>query len=204
MKDLIKQEKIFTIPNILSVFRIVLAPVFAYFYFSDMQNHYVWATVILLVSGATDILDGVIARKFNLITTLGKILDPIADKLTQAFIIVCLFINHYNDKDSLLVYVVILLFAKEFTMLLGAIVLFKSGTRTSSSKWWGKLGTVLVYFLFVCVLLQDIFTAKFVPVQAINVVAIITAICLVFSLFNYYDVFKEIQNGEYSFEDENK
>ena len=89
-------------------------------------------------------------------------------------------------------------------MLLGAIVLFKSGTRTSSSKWWGKLGTVLVYFLFVCVLLQDIFTAKFVPVQAINVVAIITAICLVFSLFNYYDVFKEIQNGEYSFEDENK
>ena len=204
MKDLIKQEKIFTIPNILSVFRIILAPVFAYFYFCDMQNHYVWATVILLVSGATDILDGVIARKFNLITTLGKILDPIADKLTQAFIIVCLFINHYNDKDSLLVYVVILLFAKEFTMLLGAIVLFKSGTRTSSSKWWGKLGTVLVYFLFACVLLQDIFTAKFVPVQAINVVAIITAICLVFSLFNYYDVFKEIQNGEYSFEDENK
>ena len=204
MKDLIKQEKIFTIPNILSVFRIVLAPFFAYFYFSNTPNHYVWATVILLVSGATDILDGVIARKFNLITTLGKILDPIADKLTQAFIIVCLFINHYNDKDSLLVYVVILLFAKEFTMLLGAIVLFKSGTRTSSSKWWGKLGTVLVYFLFVCVLLQDIFTAKYVPVQAINVVAIITAICLVFSLFNYYDVFKEIQNGEYSFEDENK
>ena len=101
-------------------------------------------------------------------------------------------------------YVVILLFAKEFTMLLGAIVLFKLGARPSASKWWGKLGTILVYLLFVIVLAQDIFTAEYVPVLAINVVAIISAICLLFSLFNYYDVFKEIQSGKYRFEDENK
>ena len=197
MKRLIKKEEVFNIPNILTVLRILLAPVFVIMYF---KQDYVIATVILLTSGLTDVLDGVIARKCGLITTLGKILDPIADKLTQAVIIVCLTINHFEDDGSLLSFVLILLFAKEFTMLLGAIVLFKSGARPSESKWWGKLGTVMIYALFVAILLQDIFTLEVVPIIVINVLCIITAICLLFSLFNYYPIFKEIQNGEYNYE----
>ncbi len=199
MKKLIKKEEVFNVPNILTVIRILLAPIFAVMYF---KNDYIIATVILLASGLTDVLDGVIARKFGLITTLGKVLDPIADKLTQALIIVCLTINHYEDDGSLLIFVLILLFAKEFTMLLGAIVLFKSGARPSESKWWGKLGTVMIYALFVAILLQDIFTTKVVPVPVINVFCVISAICLLFSLFNYYPIFKEIQNGEYKYESE--
>ncbi len=195
----IDKKEILTLPNILTLIRIILSPVFAVLYF---QAKYEIATFVLLFSGFTDVLDGIIARKFNLITSVGKILDPIADKLTQAVIIVCLAVNHYNDEDSLLVFVLILLFAKEFTMLLGAVVLFKSGTRPSESKWWGKLGTVMIYSLFVAILMQDIFSVNTVPVQAINVLCIITAICLVFSLFNYYPIFKEIQNGEYKFESE--
>ncbi|MBQ4155751.1 MAG: CDP-alcohol phosphatidyltransferase family protein [Clostridia bacterium] len=199
MKNAITCKEIFTVPNFLTLIRILLSPLFVVLYF---QTKYELATVVLLCSGLTDVLDGIIARKFNLITSVGKILDPIADKLTQAVIIVCLTVNHYNDEDSLLIFVLILLFAKEFTMLLGAIVLFKSGARPSESKWWGKLGTVMIYVLFVATLMQDIFTAKIIPVEAINVLSIITAICLVFSLFNYYPIFKEIQNGEYEFESE--
>lgn len=199
MNNIAKDDKIITIPNILTMIRIILAPIFAYLYLS---KYYISAAVVLVLSGLTDVLDGIIARKFNLITTLGKILDPIADKLTQAIMIVCLTINHYKDEQSLLIFVLILLFAKEFTMLLGTIVLFKSGARPSESKWWGKLGTVMVYVLFAAILLEDILTAKYIPVIAINVICVITAICLLFSLFNYYPIFKEIQNGEYKFEKE--
>ena len=199
MNIIVKNNKIFTVPNILTLIRIILSPIFAVLY---LQKSYIYATVILVLSGLTDVLDGIIARRFNLITTLGKILDPIADKLTQAIIIVCLTINHYNDEDSLLIFVLILLFAKEFTMLLGAIILFKGGARPSESKWWGKLGTVMVYVLFASILLEDILTEKYIPVIAINVICVITAICLLFSLFNYYPIFKEIQNGEYKFDNE--
>ena len=199
MGNKLNENKILTVPNVMSVFRIILSPIFAVFYFDE---EYIIAAAILLLSGLTDVLDGLIARKFNLITTVGKILDPIADKLTQALIIVCLTINHYEDKGSLLIYVLILLFAKEFTMLLGAIVLFKAGARTSESKWWGKFSTVMVYFLFTAILLQDILGFKYISVEAINIICIISAICLVFSLFNYYPIFKEIQNGEYDFSEE--
>lgn len=199
MNSIVKNNKVFTIPNILTLIRIILSPIFAVLY---LHKSYIYAAVILVLSGLTDVLDGIIARRFNLITTLGKILDPIADKLTQAIIIVCLTINHYNDEDSLLIFVLILLFAKEFTMLLGAIILFKGGARPSESKWWGKLGTVMVYVLFVAILLEDILTEKYIPVIAINVICVITAICLLFSLFNYYPIFKEIQNGEYKFDNE--
>ena len=199
MNSIVKNNKVFTIPNILTLIRIILSPIFAVLY---LHKSYIYAAVILVLSGLTDVLDGIIARRFNLITTLGKILDPIADKLTQAIIIVCLTINHYNDEDSLLIFVLILLFAKEFTMLLGAIILFKGGARPSESKWWGKLGTVMVYVLFASILLEDILTEKYIPVIAINVICVITAICLLFSLFNYYPIFKEIQNGEYKFDNE--
>lgn len=196
------KDKIFTIPNVLTMVRILLTPIFAIIYLSDIKNHYIWASAVLVLSAATDCIDGIIARKFNMISVLGKILDPVADKLNQAVIIVCLTINHYNDPHSLLVFVLILLFAKEFTMLLGAIVLFKGGARTSESKWFGKLSTVMVYTLFVAILMQDIFTKSVIPIDAINTLSVITAICLLFSLFNYYPIFKEIQNGEYKFEDE--
>lgn len=197
--SILKNEKILNVPNVLTVIRIVLAPIFAILY---LKTEYLYSVIVIVVSGLTDVVDGFIARRFNLITTLGKILDPIADKLTQAIIIICLAINHYNDEDSLLIYLLILLFAKEFTMLLGAIVLFKSGTRPSESKWWGKLSTVMVYVVFVFILLQDILTAEIIPVVVVNILCIFAAICLLFSLFNYYPIFKEIQNGEYKFEKE--
>ena len=79
-----KKAEIFSIPNVLSYFRIILIPCFVYVYVtSDTQAGHILAAVIILVSGLTDLLDGKIARKFNMITELGKALDPLADKLTR-------------------------------------------------------------------------------------------------------------------------
>ena len=89
-----KKKDFVSIPNILSYIRILLIPVFAYCYLTaNTDGDYYFAAVILLFSGLTDMADGMIARKFGMITYLGKILDPLADKLTQATVAVCLAIR---------------------------------------------------------------------------------------------------------------
>ena len=88
MKDLFKG--CWTIPNLLSFLRIVIVPVFAYFF---MQGQYGWAVFMLVLSGLSDFFDGKIARRFNQISALGKILDPVADKLTQIILAVLLFLS---------------------------------------------------------------------------------------------------------------
>lgn len=105
-----------------------------------MQNHYVYATLILIVSGLTDVTDGIIARRFHMISTFGKIIDPIADKLTQASVVIAISINH-----PIFIVLMVLFLVKEFMMLLGSIKLFEIGLRPSEAKWWGKLSTVVIY-----------------------------------------------------------
>lgn len=185
----LKKQKIFNVPNLLSLFRILLVPVFVFVYFSSFESKFYLAGGIVVFSALTDVLDGIIARKFNLITTLGKILDPIADKLTQGVSIICLSIS--NPK---LIYVVVLLVVKELAMLLGTIILFKSGHRPSESKWWGKLSTVAVFFLLVSVLVADI-VEMFALNVAVSVFSLIASVCLVFSLINYYEIYKKIKDG---------
>ena len=83
-----RNKNIFTIPNILSMFRLLLLPVIVYMYMN--QKDYVLTGILLLISGLTDLLDGYIARTFNMMSDLGKILDPVADKATQAVVLLCL------------------------------------------------------------------------------------------------------------------
>ena len=80
MHGLFKKENVLTIPNLLSLFRLLLIPVIVWLY--CVRQDYRWTIVALAVSGLSDILDGIIARKFNMVSDLGKILDPCADKLT--------------------------------------------------------------------------------------------------------------------------
>ena len=78
------KKEICTIPNMLSIFRLVLIPVYIYIYLNATESyHYSIAAGILAISCLTDMIDGKIARKFNMISELGKVLDPLADKLTQ-------------------------------------------------------------------------------------------------------------------------
>ena len=81
-------KKIFTIPNIISMFRLLLIPVFIFSYV--ILKNDLLTVILLTVSGISDMLDGWIARRFNMVSELGKALDPIADKLTQLSMILCL------------------------------------------------------------------------------------------------------------------
>lgn len=187
------KDKIFTIPNIISFFRILLIPIFIYFYFAEK---YLIAAIILATSGLSDVVDGFIARKFNMISKFGKIIDPIADKLTQASIGISLTIKHTE-----LFPVLILFCIKETLMLIGTIILFKHNLRPAEAKWWGKLGTVMIFVLLCVVVLSDI-TATAIPETIFSALMGITAICIALSLCAYSKLYSEIKKGLYDTEKE--
>lgn len=132
------ENKVFTIPNLLSFFRLLLIPAIlvCYFHFES----YLISAILLLVSAATDIIDGFIARKFNMVSNLGKILDPIADKLTQVSVLICLcFENH------LIILPALVLIIKELASGIIGLIVVKRIKHNLSAEWHGKLATVLIY-----------------------------------------------------------
>ena len=131
-------NRIFTIPNILTMFRIGLIPVFMYLYLS---GHFVSSLIVIGISALSDILDGLIARKFNLVTTLGKVLDPIADKLSQLALMLCLLKQFW---PQMLIPVIIIVVKELTTGIVGLVMVNKTGV-VRSSVWHGKVTTVLLY-----------------------------------------------------------
>lgn len=143
MKDLFKG--CWTIPNLLSVIRILLIPVFAYLFYNDEK---IMAVVVLAISGLTDTFDGQIARKFNQISALGKVLDPVADKLTQITIAVMLFID-FNTAENPIInalgWVFLVFLVKEAVMIVGGLIMLLLNIRPGAAEFWGKAATVVFY-----------------------------------------------------------
>lgn len=138
MKELFKKGEILTLPNQLSILRLLLIPLFVYLY-AGLHN-YVAAILVVVFSGLTDVLDGIIARRYNQVTDLGKVLDPVADKLTQLALVICLGL-----RWPLMWAVLALFVVKELTMgILGLLVLRRTG-KVNSAKWYGKLCTAVLY-----------------------------------------------------------
>ncbi len=130
------KNKIITIPNILSFFRLCLLPVIALFY---INNELLLAGITVLVSGVTDVVDGFIARTFNMISDVGKVLDPVADKLTQAVILILLATNF----PLMLIPIALLIIKESFMLISGAVVVKKTGI-VFGAEWHGKAATFLV------------------------------------------------------------
>lgn len=136
------QSKILTIPNLLSFFRLCLIPVFMWLY--CVERNYLWTGIILIISGLTDTVDGIIARKFNMISDLGKVLDPIADKVTQAAMLFCLL-----TRFPLMIAPLALMVVKEFFMgVTGLLVIQKTG-KVLGADWHGKVNTWLLYAMMI-------------------------------------------------------
>ncbi|MDM8124665.1 CDP-alcohol phosphatidyltransferase family protein [Mediterraneibacter glycyrrhizinilyticus] len=136
------QSKILTIPNLLSFFRLCLIPVFMWLY--CVERNYLWTGIILIISGLTDTVDGIIARKFNMISDLGKVLDPIADKVTQAAMLFCLL-----TRFPLMIAPLALMVVKEFFMgVTGLLVIQKTG-KVFGADWHGKVNTWLLYAMMI-------------------------------------------------------
>ena len=126
------------IPNILSVIRIILVFVFVAVFFAPISK--IWALIVFLTAGATDVVDGFLARKFNWITDLGKVLDPFADKLMQCTVLICLCIEKVVP-----IWFVVICFAKEILTLLIGFIVIRRRSIVVVSKWYGKASVCLFY-----------------------------------------------------------
>ncbi|MCF0125383.1 MAG: CDP-alcohol phosphatidyltransferase family protein [Clostridia bacterium] len=132
------------IPNILTIIRLLLILFIVFYIFT---GNYLLAFVIFSISGITDIADGFIARKFNLVSNFGKLIDPLADKLTQVATLTSLTLC-----NMIPIWILIIVLFKEFVMIVGASFLYGKDVVVYS-KWYGKLATVLFYIAIVCSLL---------------------------------------------------
>lgn len=133
-----RKKQILTVPNVLSMLRIVMIPVIVWLY--AVEKNYGWAGGLLILSGVTDVVDGFIARRFRMISDLGKVLDPIADKLTQATMLACLLM-----RFPLMALPLAMMVLKEtFMSVTGLLVIRRTGV-VISADWHGKAATVLLY-----------------------------------------------------------
>ena len=164
------------IPNILTIIRFILIPVILYFIFT---GNYILAFIFFTLSGITDILDGAIARKFNLISTFGKLMDPLADKLTQISVLATLVF-----KEIIPFWILIIVILKEFIMIIGASFLYGKDVVVYS-KWFGKLATVLFYFAIVFSLINKQFGFTGIWTHIDMILYCIAIFATIFSLIMY-------------------
>ena len=154
MKAIIKEyfTGCLTIPNLLSLIRIALIPVFAVLF---VNENYLWAVIVLAVSGLTDFFDGKIARKFNQISALGKLLDPIADKLSQMTIAVVFYLTFKNSVDETVKafsWIFLVFIIKEAVMVVGGAIMIAFGIKPVAAEMPGKIATFAFYSIM-CVVM---------------------------------------------------
>lgn len=174
MKRLINSRKdLFTIPNLMGYFRIILIPIFMAVYIgADSRADYIVAAVILGISGLTDCFDGKVARHFNMITEWGKVLDPVADKLTQAAVFISLSFRYPTMR-----YLVILFVVKEMFMGIMGAVMLKKGSMMDGARWYGKLCTAVLYgAMFMLLLVVDL---------SYFAAGLIISICIIMNVFSF-------------------
>ncbi len=140
-----------TIPNLLSFLRIVIVPFFAYFF---LNGQLTLAVIMLALSGFSDFLDGKIARRFNQISALGKVLDPVADKLTQITLAVLLFYSFSKSEDATLKafsWVFLVFILKEAVMVVGGAIMLMFNIRPVAAEFYGKLATFAFYTIMIVI-----------------------------------------------------
>ncbi|MBR3865306.1 MAG: CDP-alcohol phosphatidyltransferase family protein [Clostridia bacterium] len=132
------RKKIITLPNILSFFRICLIPVIVWLY--CVKKDYLMTTLVLILSAITDIADGIIARHYGMISDFGKAFDPIADKLTQFAMLLCL-----TFRFRLMAIPAAVLFVKEISAGIMSLMAIHRSGEVEGADWHGKVSTALLY-----------------------------------------------------------
>lgn len=138
MADGPREKKIFTIPNLLSAFRVLLVPVIVWLYCE--RRDYPLTAWVLVLSGVTDVADGLIARRFHMISDVGKVLDPVADKLTQTVALGCLL-----TRFQAIWWLLGVLVLKETVMAVMGLMVVRRTGAVYSAAWHGKLATCVLY-----------------------------------------------------------
>ena len=167
------KKDLWSVPNILCYIRFLLIPVFVVTYIrANEPKQYFQAAAVVFLSGLTDFLDGFIARRFDMVTELGKIIDPLADKLTQASLIFILVVKIKWMFLLLILFVIMQLF-----LLVAGIVMLKKGTKLNGAKWFGKVSTT-VFYATMLVLVA-------IPTLSIGMTNILMIVCGAFLLLSF-------------------
>lgn len=183
MKERDYSKRIITIPNILSVFRLVLAFAFLFVYITaENREGYYMALAILVVSAITDVVDGKIARHFHMVSEVGKILDPIADKVTQGFVMLALVSSYPVMVMEIGIFVM-----KEAYMTFMGLHVIKTTGWNDGALWYGKLNTVILYGTsLILILCYDI------SYVAANILIGVCCISILFCFYKYHTEFLKI------------
>lgn len=169
------QDNIITIPNILTFIRLLLVPFFVWQYV--VKKDISMTTLLLVLSGITDVADGFIARRFNMSSDFGKMLDPIADKLTQFAMLGCLL-----TRFKYMIIPFILIFFKEIISFILSYFVVKKTNTVKGADWHGKVTTVLLYFTIILhVVWADI------P-QTTSILLVTLCVCMMLISFTLYTI----------------
>lgn len=174
------KKEIWTIPNLLSLFRLILIPLYVTIYLNaEATADYYLAAAILAVSCLTDMIDGQIARRFNMISTVGKVLDPLADKVTQFTLVICLSISH-----PILWIVVGLIFVKEIFQLVAGLIRFREGKMLKGAQITGKICTTILFISLILLVMLPQISEEYV-----NWIAAIDSVFLLIAFTDYIIVY---------------
>lgn len=170
------KKEILSIPNLLSLFRLALIPVYIVIYLNATEAYeYFIAGTILAVSCLTDMIDGKVARHFNMITNLGKLLDPVADKLTQFALTVCLSLKYPPLRPVLALFVV-----KESFQLIALLVNLRKGKALKGALISGKICTTVLFISLTALVLFPL-----MPPVAVQIIAATDTVFLLFAFICY-------------------
>ena len=164
------KNKILTIPNLLSLLRLIMIPQLMWLYLE--KQDFLWTAVLLALSGITDVLDGFIARKFHMVSEFGKAFDPVVDKLTQVAMLYCVGITFPEVR-----FLLILLVVKEFITGVMSLCSIRKTGQVQGAEWHGKVVTALLY-----VLIAD----RLVPGLLSAVLMILCVGMMIFSMVMYW------------------
>lgn len=174
------KKQIFTIPNLLSLFRLLLIPVYVVLYLNATSTtDYILAAAILTVSCLTDLVDGYIARHYHMISTVGKILDPLADKATQFTLIICLGIRY-----PVLFWIIGLFVVKELFQLIAGAVAWRKGWILKGAQFSGKICTTVLFASMILLVL-----VPSIGETAVTVITIIDGLFLLYAFIDYVLVY---------------
>lgn len=182
------KKEVFSIPNIMGYFRILLIPVFVYIYFTaqSTRDYYIAAAVVAL-SSLTDLFDGMIARKFDMITELGKFVDPLADKLTQGALIICLM-----SRYPIMYFMVAVFIIKEgFMAIMGLLIMHRNGHKLDGAMWFGKVCTAVLFITMIILLMMPN-----LMIEAVNIIVLLCTIVMLITMILYVPVFVRLYNKE--------
>ncbi len=181
MKGQPRKEDLINIPNVLCYIRILLVPVFVYLFIKQL---YWQSALIVVLASATDVIDGWIARHFNMITDWGKFIDPLADKLMQLAMLIMSVM-----KNPLVAILIALFLVKEIVMLIVGIYIYRKGDNLNGAMWCGKVCTVVLDISLLTIIALPL---KLLTDSLVVTLIIVCSAFLILSFVVYMNAYKTL------------